>query len=417
MIPNCKDTKKVCIFARFLETYYYTELNTTYLIFFAANLTYIVTHLYGWLLKWFYRPEAYGEHFRALFPAQRIVGMTYLMQLFELPYLLQIGDSDALLYVNAFSLLFLSIQFIIMCEVYFFPKHKHKRQYPLIYLPAILVLLPMFLQAVKLISLPEGWRTWAMVAVSILFAFYFGLNIHMTIRIERAVRLANEEQYADSDDFPVRFANIIKWLPTFVLILLAINFYADDPWVKFGRDLIFIFANVWFCILTLNPWRKVNSESSIQHSELESQESEFEEEDDTDNNNDHDVTPGLTERNSESIHLLSDTKYDELAHRLNKLLNEDHIFTEPHITLDTLIQHLGTNSKYLAEVIRRSGYQSFYDMISQHRVRYAIALIHQHPDERLADISDRCGFSSQASMTKAFKAQGKETPSRYRGGE
>ena len=53
-------------------------------------------------------------------------------------------------------------------------------------------------------------------------------------------------------------------------------------------------------------------------------------------------------------------------------------------------------------------------MISQHRVRHAISLIHQHPDERLADIADRCGFSSQASMTKAFKAQGKETPSTYR---
>ena len=393
----------------------------THLILFAANLTLIVTHLYGWLLKWFYRPKAYGEHFRELFPAQQIVGATYLLQIFELPYLLQIGDSDALIFVNAFSLLFLSIQLIVMSEIYFFPKQKHRRQYPLLYLPALIVLLPMFLQAVKLISLPEGWRTWVVVAVSILFAFYFGLNIHMLWRIERAVQRANEEQYADSDDFPVRFANIIKWMPTFVIILLAINFYADDPWMKFAHDIFFIFANVWFCILTLNPWRKVNSEFSILHSELETQESELEEEDDDDddNNNENDneeddVIPELTERNSESIHLLSDAKYDELARRLEKLLSEDHIFTEPHITIDTLIQHLGTNTKYLAEVIRRSGYQSFYDMISQHRVRYAIALIHQHPDELLADISDRCGFSSQASMAKAFKAQGKEPPSRYR---
>ena len=64
----------------------------THLILFAANLTLIVTHLYGWLLKWFYRPKAYGEHFRELFPAQRIVGATYLLQIFELPYLLQIGE-------------------------------------------------------------------------------------------------------------------------------------------------------------------------------------------------------------------------------------------------------------------------------------------------------------------------------------
>jgi len=47
-------------------------------------------------------------------------------------------------------------------------------------------------------------------------------------------------------------------------------------------------------------------------------------------------------------------------------------------------------------------------------VRHAIALIHQQPDALLADIADQCGFSSQASMSKAFKAQGKDTPSSYR---
>ena len=70
--------------------------DTTYLLLYSANLIFIVTHLYGWLLKWFYRPEAYREHFHELFPAQRSVGIIYLLQLFELSYLLQIGDSDAL---------------------------------------------------------------------------------------------------------------------------------------------------------------------------------------------------------------------------------------------------------------------------------------------------------------------------------
>ena len=43
--------------------------DTTYIILFSANLAFIVTHLYGWLLKWFYKPEAYREHFHELFPA------------------------------------------------------------------------------------------------------------------------------------------------------------------------------------------------------------------------------------------------------------------------------------------------------------------------------------------------------------
>ncbi len=368
--------------------------DTAYLVLFGVNLTFIVTHLYGWLLKWFYRPEAYRENFNKLFPAQRAVGVIYLLQLFELPYLLQIGDRDALLYVNAFALLFFSIQMLVMCESYFFPqKRLHLKDF-WITIPAIAVLLPMFLQAVGLIHLPEGWRFWTVGAVSIVFVVYFAHNIHMALRIERAVQRANEDRYADSDDFPVRFANIIKWVPTLVLVLLAINFYADNVWVKFGRDILFIGANVWFCMLTLNPWRK-NIESTVIVAT------------DTPTVN-HSVS------NSESAHLLSDSRFDELARRLDRLLTEEHIFTQQHITINTFITSLGTNSKYLSEVIRRSGYQSFYDMISLHRVRHAISLIHQHPEDRLADIADQCGFSSPASMTKAFKTQGKEPPSSYR---
>ena len=373
-------------------------LNTTEILLFAVNLTFIVTHLYGWLLKWFYRPEAYREHFHELFPAQRSVGVIYLLQIFELPYLLQIGDPDALLYVNAFSLLFFSIQMLIMCEGYFFPdapRTSHLSPFTsnlLLVIPAVVVLMPLFLQAVGLVSMPQGWRGWMVGAVSLLFVAYFLHSVRMALRIRREVRRADEDRYADSDDFPVRFANIIRWVPTLVLILLAINFYADNPWVKFGRDILFIFANVWFCILTLNPWRKVQVESGKCKEESEA-----------------DAADNLS-----TFHFPLSTRFDELASRLESLLTEEHIFTEQHITSDLLISRLGTNSKYLAEAIRRSGYQSFYDMISQHRVRHAISLIHQHPDSRLADIAEQCGFSSQASMAKAFKAQGKETPSSYR---
>lgn len=360
---------------------------TGYLVLFSANLAFIVTHLYGWLLKWYYKPEAYKEHFRELFPAQRAVGIIYLLQLFELPYLLQIGDGDALLYVNAFALLFFSIQMLIMCEGYFFPEKRHTWRGHMVFLPAVVVMVPLLLQAVKVVRMPDGWRVWFVGAVSVIFLFYFWRNIRMALRIRRAVRSANEERYADSDDFPVSFANLIRWVPTGVLILLAINFYADSPWVKFGRDILFIGANVWFCILTLNPWRKLKVEA----------------------NND------LPEQmKDENCQLLSEERYDELAREMERLMTEERMFTEPHITIDPLLARLGTNSRYLTEVIRRSGYQSFYDMICQHRVRHAISLIHQRPEARLAEIAEECGFSSPASMAKAFKSQGKEPPSRYR---
>ena len=362
---------------------------TTYLILFAANLSFIVTNLYGWLLKWFYRPKAYREQFHELFPAQRSVGVIYLMQVFEIPYLVQIGDPDALLYVNSFSVLIFSLQMLVMCEGYFFPRAVHRKREYTVFIPGILILLPLFLQAVHLITLPDGYRRWTFIIVSVVFLFYFSLNLQMASRIRRMIKQVNEAAYSDSDDFPVRFARYIQWVPTMICLLMFVNFWFDNAWAKFIRDVIFTVTNIWFCIFTLNPWRKAFSkreEEIIEQMEL------------PDN----------------VAYRLSDKRSKELCNKLEQLLVKDRIFTEPHITIDMLIQRLGTNSKYITEIIRRSGYQSFYDMICQHRVRHAISLIHQNPDERLHIIADQCGFSSPSSMAKAFQSQGKPAPSSFK---
>ncbi|MBP3776602.1 MAG: hypothetical protein J6I37_06410 [Prevotella sp.] len=60
---------------------------------------------------------------------------------------------------------------------------------------------------------------------------------------------------------------------------------------------------------------------------------------------------------------LSNDRYAELSRHLETLLTDKHIFTEQHITADVLMRHLGINSNYLTEVIQRSGYTSFYDMM------------------------------------------------------
>lgn len=363
--------------------------HATYMLFYSANLAFIVTHLYSWLLKWYYKPKAYSERFHELFPAQKAVGYIYLLQVFELPYLFQIGDPDALLFVNAFALLFFSLQMLVMCELYFFPYTAHPIKDFWVFIPAVIALLPLFLQAVRLISLPAGYRLWAFVVVTIIFLAFFYLSIKMALKIGRGVRRYNEDTYADSDDFPVQFAQYIQWVPTAMCVLLACNFYADDPWVKFVRDVLFIVASIAFCIATLNPWRKGIPKSA-------------------------DGLDGQEEEVRSSSNRLSDEQYNELAASLDHLLAEESIFTQSHITSEVLMKRLGTNANYLTEVIRRSGYQSFYDMINMHRVRHAIALIHQNPDEKLLNIAMQCGFTSSASMAKAFQSQGKPSPSTFK---
>ena len=365
-----------------------TTLSTQQIIFAAVNLAFIVTHLYGWLLKWFYKPEAYKERFHELFPAQRAVGTIYLLQILELPYLLQVGDPDALLYVNAFSLLVFSVQMLIMCELYFFPKRRHPLRDYWIAIPAVVAMIPLFLQAVGLVALPGNYRFWTFLVVGVIFCWYFWHNVRMAMRIGAEVRRVNEDIYADTDDFPVRFAQYIQWAPTLVCVLLAINFYMDSPVAKCIRDILFIAASIAFCIYTLNPWRKAIVYETAENSE--------------------------NSENQEINNRLSDDRFEDLARRLDHILTEEHIFTEQHITIDHLVARLGTNSKYITEVIKRSGYSSFYDMVNQHRVRYAISLIHQHPERRLRDVAFDCGFASSASMNRAFASQGKPAPGTFR---
>ena len=386
-----------------------------YLIFFGTNLTFIVTHLYGWLLKWYYKPKAYSEDFHALFPAQRAVGTFYLLQILELPYLLQVGDADALFYVNAFALLVFALQMLVMCELYFFPRcRRSPRDYWLFALPAAVVLLPLFLKATGLFPLllpapegeglgvgsPGGWHLWATIAVGVVFAWYFWRNIRMALRIGREVRRVNEATYADTDDFPVRFAQYIQWVPTILLLLLVANFVIDSPVAKAVRDVLFTVASIVFCIYTLNPRRKLYAPALSKGSE------ELATADD--------IPIQPADEPIDGDFRLSDDRYDDLRRRLESLLADDRIYTEPHITADMLMQRLGTNANYLTEVIQRSGYTSFYDMVNQHRVRYAIALIRQHPDRRMRDVAAECGFANPTSMNRAFALQGKPAPSTFR---
>lgn len=362
---------------------------TEYLVLFAANLVFIVTHLYGWLLKWFYRPQAYGENFVQLFPAYKVVGWLYLFQVLELPYLLHIGQADSLLYANSFAMLVYPLLLLTICGGYFFPDIHHRwRDYGML-LPSLVVIIPLLLQAIGLVSLPQWHRTAAFIVVGLLFIWQFGLTITMALRIGRTIRRVNEDTYADIDDFPARTGEKMQWLPTCVCLIMAINFFIDDPTIKACRDLFFTVCNVWFCIYTLNPRRKAYEATK-------------------------EATPQSHPVKEGNITRISDERYTELSQQLESLITDERIFTQQHITADTLMRRLGINANYLTELIQRSGYSSFYDMICQHRVRHAIALIHQYPDRRLADIADLCGFSSPSSMAKAFASQGKQSPSTYR---
>ena len=111
---------------------------------------------------------------------------------------------------------------------------------------------------------------------------------------------------------------------------------------------------------------------------------------------------------------MSDSRYEMLRDELVMLFEEKNIYLTPQLSIEVLLKELSTNRNYLGETIARCGYKSFYDMVSFYRVKYAVDLIKEDPQLKMADVACRSGFASATSMNKAFASQGLQAPTFHR---
>lgn len=360
-------------------------------LFFAATLTFIVVSLFGWIIKWFYRPRAYRDHFETLFPGQFYVGLLFLIQVFEFPYLLELGDDKALRYSNAFSLLITPPVMLFICDKFFFPKTKTKFREFALFIPAVILFVIFLLRTLGVFSFSPIGRQVFLAVTFMVFLFFFFLIVRMALKIGKAINAVELLRFSDENDHSNSFAKYIQWLPTTISVLIAVNYLSHSVWVKFFCDIIFSIGTVAFVMFTLDPWREIK---------FVDEERVYEE--------------AVVAMGDKVKHRMSDSKFEEIKCALLALFDKKEIFLIPHLTLEVLLKELSTNRNYLCETISRAGYKSFYDMVNNYRVRYAIDVIKSEPSAKMLDVALRSGFASAASMNKAFTQQGFSSPSQYR---
>lgn len=360
-------------------------------LFFAATLSLIAVSLFAWIIKWFYRPRAYKEHFSQLFPGQFYVGLLFLMQVLELPYLLDMIDVKSLRYANAFSILLAPPLMLIICRKFFFPRDKFRFKGVHMFVPAFIFFIIFLLRSIGILSFNETGRNIVIYSAVAMFAWFFFHTIRMALRIGRVIKRIELLEYSDESDYAKTFANYVQWIPTCLCVISLVNYLCNNQWVKFSYDIICTIATVGFVMLTLDPWREVDYVEEKQVlDDISSAES------------------------SKPKWRMSESRYIALRDNLMTLFDEKRIYLTPHLSLDMLLKELSTNRNYLCETIARSGYKSFYDMVNSYRVKYAINLIKTDSQAKMIDIAFRSGFASAVSMNKAFTQQGLPTPSKHR---
>ena len=362
-----------------------------YMLLFSANLVFIVTNIYGWLLKRFFVPEAYRHNFHELYPAQHSVANFYLLQLIEVPYLLMVGRPEALFYANGTSLLVFSSYILVMVKGYFFLKTPSPKQLLAFLLPVWACWLAMLLPLFGVVAFTPVFK-WTMTGIILaLFVIYMFLLDRFRLQVMRHIRELDEDEYSNEDDFPVKFARSIKWLPLILCVILSINFLINDPIVKMLRDIVFTVINVWFAIYTLNPHRKARHLPVELKQKMEQDE----------------------EKTTEVKHRLSEAQCQEMEYQLLHLIRDKQLYLDDHLSMNDLIHELHTNKTYLSEVIARSPYESFYKLVNTLRVEHAIQLLNDNPSLKLEQTALSSGFASGSAFSQVFKRIKGISPSEY----
>lgn len=360
------------------------------ILMYSANLAFIITNLYGWLLKRFYVPAPLKDSFKELYPAHRQVAALYLLQLFELPYLINIGQPAALFYVNGTAVMFFSAYIYVIVKGYFFLDVFSARRLFLFMLPVILCWLALLLPVFGIVKFSSMYQNTMFCIVSLVGASYIFFLIHFRNKIHRLILKLDENEYSNEGDFPLQFAKRMEWLPLSLCAFIYICFVINHPIAKMVRDLFFIVTNVWFVFYTLNPHRTT-------HPELNKA---IEEED-------------AGSQGKVSHHRLSETKCKEIEDEMLKLLVDDKLFLAEHFTMSDLVHRISTNKNYLNEVISRSKYGSFYNMINTLRVEYACEIMSENPKMKLEQVAFSSGFSSGSAFSQVFKRIKGVAPSDY----
>lgn len=113
---------------------------------------------------------------------------------------------------------------------------------------------------------------------------------------------------------------------------------------------------------------------------------------------------------------LSGKLRSDLITGLERIMIEEKMFLNPRLSIDDVAERLGTNSKYISQVLNEYHQRNFYAYINAFRIEEAqrLLLSPAHRKYSILAIAEMSGFSSKSSFNEAFKAITNQTPSGYR---
>ncbi|GJM30181.1 MAG: hypothetical protein DHS20C17_28160 [Cyclobacteriaceae bacterium] len=111
---------------------------------------------------------------------------------------------------------------------------------------------------------------------------------------------------------------------------------------------------------------------------------------------------------------------DQLQLQLERLIEQDRVYTQSDITLNRLAEMLHSDRHTVSRLINERYDKNFFHFINAYRIRDFVQQVTRvrNKDKTFLELAYAVGFSNKTSFIRAFKRENHQTPSQYfRGSE
>lgn len=362
----------------------------------AACFTFILGSLFCSIIRWGHMCRPYDRRADYFYPARRMVSLTYLTPLLLLPYVFHWRSPDTWLFVRAFFLFYMPVFASMAFRSYFFSGRRWRwlRMGLGTVLPG-LFLLVLFVFACKGGDSLTRWQEGLIVPITeTVCALLAGYLVYTTFWLMRRIHYYLHGEYSNNEDFPIRFAKGVVFIPLLMLLITWGIYLADNCWLLGCFYLLVTVVAFGILLVILHPQR---TGARLVEQEMELVTDRVIQENETMVSDEMKEAMMEPSRDSGSA---SSEVLDRLEQKLRVLVEEEKLYLKPNLTMTELAVRLKTNRSYLSQLFRNRFHSSFYGYINRLRIHYAIEYVRKHPEATRRDIAAKSGFGSVRTMNR-----------------
>lgn len=111
---------------------------------------------------------------------------------------------------------------------------------------------------------------------------------------------------------------------------------------------------------------------------------------------------------------LQTARKTELKTQLTTLFEVEKVYLKSTLTLNEVVQMLGTNRTYISNLVNNEFNLSFYQFVNKYRIGETIRIFSENPTLPHNEIAEKVGFNSMSSFIIAFKLHQQCTPKEWK---